>query len=232
MLQAARAAGIKRVVMTSSFAAIGYGHPPRREAFTEADWSNLDAPDVSAYIKSKILAERAAWKFTEMEGKAAELSVINPTGIFGPVLGSDYASSISLIDAMLEGRMPFAPRIFFGVVDVRDVAALHLLAMNAPEAAGQRFIAASGEPVSMIAVAQILRSHLGPAAAKAPRRQLPDWVFKVMARFSPPLRELTPQLGKFRNASNTKAREALGWSPRSADETILATARSLLELRS
>ncbi|WP_183482589.1 SDR family oxidoreductase [Martelella radicis] len=232
VLQAARAAGVKRVVMTSSFAAIGYGHPSRREAFTETDWSNLDAPDVSAYIKSKILAERAAWKFTELEGKAAELSVINPTGIFGPVLGPDYASSISLIDAMLEGRMPFAPRIFFGVVDVRDVAALHLLAMNAPEAAGRRFIAASGEPVSMIAVAQILRSYLGPEAAKAPRRQLPDWVFKAMARFSPSLRELTPQLGKFRRASNTKAREMLGWSPRSAEETILATARSLLELRS
>ena len=230
VLRAARDAGVKRVVMTSSFAAVGYGHPPRKGPFAETDWSRPDAPDVQPYIKSKIFAERAAWDFIEREGGALELSVINPTGIFGPVLGPDYSSSIGIIKAMLDGRMPFAPRVYFGVVDVRDVAALHLLAMTKPEAAGERFIAVSGEPVSMYSVAAVLRRGLGAVAAKAPRMQLPDFLVRLMARFVPKLREVVPQLGILRRASNAKARRILGWSPRSAEEAVLATAKSLDEL--
>lgn len=230
VLRASRDAGVKRVVMTSSFAAIGYGHPARSEAFTEDDWSNPKAADVFPYIRSKILAEQAAWRFIEEQGENLELSVINPTGIFGPVLGPDYSSSVDLIRAMLDGRMPFAPRVFFGVVDVRDVAALHLLAMSAPEAAGERFIAVAGEPVSMIAVARMLRRHLGTSAAKAPRLQLPDPFVRLIAKFAPALREVTPQLGKYRRASNEKALKTLGWSPRIPEKTIHATAESLLAL--
>ena len=230
VLRVSRDAGVKRVVMTSSFAAVGYGHPARDEAFTETDWANPAAPDVFPYVKSKILAEQAAWKFIEMEGAHLELSVINPTGIFGPVLGPDYASSVGLVRAMLDGKMPFAPRVFFGIADVRDVAALHILAMNSPEAAGERFIAVSGEPFPMIAVARILRNHLGPSASKAPRLQLPDTLFRLMARFAPALREVTPQLGKHRRASSAKAVNMLGWSPRRPEETILATAESLIAL--
>lgn len=230
VLHAARDAGIKRVVMTSSFAAIGYGHPPRKEPFNETEWSRPDAPDVQPYIKSKILAERAAWDFIKREGGALELAVINPTGIFGPVLGPDYASSIGIIRAMLEGRMPFAPRVYFGVVDVRDVAALHLLAMAAPEAAGERFLAVSGEPVSMYSVAATLRRELGVDAAKAPRMQLPDFLVRLLARFMPPLREVVPQLGKYRRASNAKAKQLLGWSPRPSEEAVVATSSSLIKL--
>ncbi len=231
VLRAARDAGVKRVVMTSSFAAIGYGHGARTEAFTEDDWSDPDAPDVQPYIKSKIVAERAAWDFIEAEGGALELSVINPTGIFGPVLGPDFASSINIVKAMLDGTMPLVPRVYFGMVDVRDAADLHQRAMIAPEAAGKRFIAVAGEPVSMKDVADILRQRLGDAAGKAPQRQLPDWLVRTMARFNPALRETLPQLGIRRRASNARARRMLGWQPRPIEETVTATAESLLALR-
>lgn len=230
VLRASRDAGVKRVVMTSSFAAIGYGHPPRKAAFEETDWSILDAPDVQPYIKSKIIAERAAWDFVEREGGGLELAVINPTGIFGPVLGPDYSSSIGIVKAMLDGGMPFAPRVYFGLVDVRDVAALHLLAMTEPQAAGERFIAVSGEPVSMYSVAAMLRDGLGAAGAKAPRLQLPDFFVRFLALFVPRLQEITPQLGHFRRASNAKARKALNWNPRPVKETVVATALSLIAL--
>lgn len=228
VLRAARDAGVQRVVMTSSFAAVGYGHAPRQSAFTEADWSNPDAPEVQAYIKSKIVAERSAWEFVADEGKPLELSVINPSGIFGPVLGADSASSIGIIKAMLDGRMPFVPRVTFGLVDVRDVAALHIAAMTAPEAAGERFIAVSGEPLSMQQIAGVLRNGLGDAGRKAPKRQLPDWLVRLLARVLPPLRHFVPLLGVVRAASNAKARGLLDWQPRPPEETIIATAKSLL----
>lgn len=230
VLRAARDAGVKRVVMTSSFAAVGYGHPSHEAPFVETDWSQADAPDVQPYIKSKIFAERAAWDFIDREGGVLELSVINPTGIFGPVLGPDYSSSIGIIKTMLDGHMPFAPRIYFGVVDVRDVAALHIKAMTAPEAAGERFIAVSGEPVSMYSVAAILRRKLGADAAKAPRMQLPDFLVRLMARFLPALRGVVPQLGIYRRASNVKAKRVLGWTPRPSEEAVIATATSLIAL--
>lgn len=231
VLRAARAAGARRVVMTSSFAAIGYGHPPRDGPFDESDWSQPDAPDVQPYIKSKILAERAAWAFIEAEGAGLELSTINPTGIFGPVLGPDYATSIGIVAALLDGRMPFAPRLYFGIADVRDVADLHRRAMTAPEAAGERFIAVSGEPVSLHAVASILRRGLGADGAKVPRFELPDFAVRLLARVLPPLRVFLPQLGIRRRASNAKARSMLGWSPRPAEATLLDTARSLIALK-
>ena len=143
VLRYSRIAAVRRVVMTSSFAAIGYGHANRQTPFTEADWTNVDTP-LPAYIQSKAIAERAAWAFIQSEGRGMELSVINPTGIFGPVLGKDYSSSIGMIKQMLDGKMPGCPRIYFGVVDVRDVVDLHLRAMTSPAAAGERFIAVAG----------------------------------------------------------------------------------------
>ena len=230
VLRAARDARTKRVVMTSSFAAVGYGHPMRQTPFTEVDWSRPEAPDIQPYIKSKMVAERAAWGFIEAEGGELELSVINPVGIFGPVLGPDYASSVAIIKAMLDGQMPFAPRVSFGMTDVRDVAALHILAMTSPKAVGERFIAVSGEPISMLEVARILRRELGAAAAKAPVRQMPDWLVRLMSRVVPKLRNVVPQLGIVRRASNQKSRDVLGWQPRQTEQIVIDTAESLLSI--
>ena len=130
VLRAARDAGVKRVVQTSSFAAVGYGHPQQERAFTEKDWTNPDGADVMPYTKSKTLAERAAWDFIDREGAGLELAVVNPVGVFGPVLGPDYATSVLFVQRMMDGAVPGLPRMCFGVVDVRDVADLHLRAMT------------------------------------------------------------------------------------------------------
>lgn len=229
VLRAAAAGNVRRVVLTSSFAAVGYGHPDRETPFTEADWTVTEQPDVAPYIRSKTLAERAAWDFMSGAGGAGglELAVINPVGIFGPVLGPDYASSVDIIRRMLEGAMPAAPRTYFGLVDVRDVADLHLKAMIHPAAAGERFLAVAGEPLSMLEVAAILREGLGPAGARAPATEIPDPVVRDLARSSPEMARLAEQLGRRRRASSAKAREVLGWRPRPNTEIVLDTARSL-----
>jgi dihydroflavonol-4-reductase len=232
VLRAARDAGVKRVVMTSSFAAVGYGYAGRKTDFTEEDWTNTGGADVEPYIKSKTLAEKAAWEFIEREGGALELAVINPVGIFGPVLGSDLASSIGIVKALLDGALPVTPRIYFGVVDVRDVVDLHLAAMTGPEARGQRFIATAGPAVSMADVSRFLRAGLGEAARKTPRFDGPDWLFRLAARFVPQLKGVVPQLGIVRNASSAKAMKMLRWTPRPAEEAIVASGLSLLALGS
>lgn len=231
VLRFARDAGVRRVVMTSSFAAIGYGHAPRIPPFDESDWTDVDAPGVAPYIKSKALAERAAWNFVAQEGPGLELVVINPTGIFGPVLGTHLSSSTRIVEQMLAGAIPRCPPLHFGVVDVRDVVDLHVLAMLAPQAAGQRYIAVSGEPVSMLAVAGFLRARLGSAAAKVPTSEAPRWLLRLVALRRPQVRAMLPDLGVIRRATNAKARSELGWKPRSAEDAIAATGASILRLR-
>lgn len=229
VLRAARDAGVKRVVVTSSFAAIGYGHRPQQAPFDETSWSSLEAP-VAAYVKSKTLAERAAWNFIAEEGGSLELSVINPVAVLGPVLGPDFSTSIDLVRRMLHGGMPAAPRLLFGVVDVRDVAALHLKAMSDPAAKGERFLAAAGDFMWLLDIARVLRARLGADARRAPTRTLPDWVLRLTAIVSPTVRELLPELGKSKNGTHEKAVRMLGWAPRSNDDAIVATAESLLRL--
>ena len=230
MLRAARDAGVKRVVLTSSFAAIGYGHPLPHAPFDETNWTNPSADGVSAYAKSKTLAERAAWDFIAREGGSLELSVVNPVGVFGPVLGADYATSILLVQRLMEGAMPGCPRLWFGIVDVRDVVELHMLAMTHPAAKGERFLAVAGDAMSIVEVARVLKSRMGESARKVPTRQLPDWVVRLVALRMPEAKQLLPELGKVRNGSSEKAKRVLGWSPRSREEAILATAESLVRL--
>lgn len=230
VLRAARNAGVKRVVMTSSFAAVGYGHPPQSQPFNESDWTNLEARDLTAYVKSKTIAERAAWDFIAREGGAVELSVVNPVAVFGPVLGKDYATSIMIVQMMLDGAMPGAPRIELGAVDVRDVADLHLRAMTHPAAAGERFLAVAGDFLPLIEIARILKTRLGASAKKVPTRQLPNWLLRLIAPLQPSVRQILPELGKTRNASSEKAKRMLGWSPRSNEECIVATGESLVQL--
>jgi nucleoside-diphosphate-sugar epimerase len=212
VLRAARDASVRRVVLTSSFAAIGYGHAERDEVFTEADWTDVAQPDVAPYIKSKALGERAAWDFMAAEGGLMELTVVNPVGIFGPVLGPDYSSSIEIIRRFLDGSVPAVPRTYFGLVDVRDAADLHLLAMTSPAAGGERFIAVAGEPLSMLEVAKVLRQELSDAASKVPTQKLPDISVRTLALTSPQMRQIAPNLGKRRRSSNAKALQVLGWS--------------------
>jgi nucleoside-diphosphate-sugar epimerase len=230
VLRAARGAGVKRVVQTSSFAAIGYGHPEVVRPFTEHDWTAPEGGGVTAYAKSKTLAERAAWDFMAREGGDMELAVINPVGVFGPALGADFSTSIEIIKRMMDGALPALPRITFGVVDVRDVADLHLRAMTDPAAAGERFLAVAGEFVSMRDIGLILKSRMGSAGRRVPTRELPDWLLRIVALFDPSVGQIVPELGKRKTATNEKARRVLGWSPRSAEDAIVATAESLVRL--
>jgi dihydroflavonol-4-reductase len=229
MLRAARDAGVKRVVLTSSFAA---GAPKDRTAvFTEEDWTNLNDPTVQPYQKSKTIAERAAWDFIAREGGKLELSVVNPVGVFGPVLGPDLSTSIVFVKRLLDSSLPGCPDLWFGVVDVRDVADLHLKAMTDPAARGERFLATAEDFVSVRQIAQVLKEGAGDAGRKVPTRPLPTWLMRLVALFDSQVKGLLPELGKYKNASNEKARRLLGWSPRSPADAILATARSLSELR-
>jgi nucleoside-diphosphate-sugar epimerase len=230
VLRAARAARVKRVVLTSSFAAIGYGHPPQPAPFDETSWTNPDSEAVTAYVKSKTLAERAAWDFIAKEGGGLELAVVNPVGVFGPVLGPDYSTSILLVQRLMDGAMPGCPKLCFGAVDVRDVADLHLRAMTDPAAKSERFLAVSGDFISMLEVGKILRNRLGRQARKVPTRELPNWLVRVASLRDPTVKQILPELGKHRNATNAKARRVLGWTPHTREDAIIATAESLAQL--
>ena len=244
VLRAARDAGVKRVVLTSSFAAVGYGNPPREPGpvrggpgappqppFTEKDWTDPTQPDVMPYTKSKTLAERAAWDFIAREGAGLELSVVNPVAVFGPVLGPDYATSILLVERLMDGAMPGVPRMCIGVVDVRDVADLHLKAMLNPAARGERFLAVTGDFMWLVEIAKVLKARLGDAAKRVPTRELPNWLVKLAALREPAVKQIIPELGKWKNATSEKAQRVLGWSPRSREDSVVATAESLMRLK-
>ncbi len=230
VLRAARDAGVQRVVLTSSFAAVGEGHAVRAEPFEEATWTNLAGKDVTSYAKSKTLAERAAWEFLAREGGALELTAVNPVTVFGPVLGPDYSTTILLIERLMDGSVPACPRMSFATVDVRDVADLYVRAMLRPEAKGERFLAVSGASVAMVEIAGMLRRRMGDAARRVPTREMPNWMVHVLSVFNPELKAILPQLGKAQTVSGEKARELLGWTPRGQEETIVATAESLVRL--
>jgi nucleoside-diphosphate-sugar epimerase len=230
VLRAARDAGVKRVVLTSSFAAIGYGSKPTDVPYSEENWTDLSGGNVSAYVKSKTLAERAAWDFIAREGGALELSVINPVVVFGPVLGPDYSTSIHLLRRLMDGEMPGVPHLSFGAVDVRDVADLHLRAMTSPAAKGERFLAVAGKFMSIKEIAQVLRANMGDAARRVPTRVLPNWLLRIAAMRDRTVQQIVPELGKVKSASNDKARRTLGWAPRSNEDAIVAAAESLVRL--
>jgi dihydroflavonol-4-reductase len=231
VLKAAKAAGVKRVVMTSSMAAIAYGHGDKRaEVSDETMWSNPDGPDNTPYTKSKTLAERAAWDYVNGEGKGLELATINPTGILGPALSKDVSVSLEIPIRLLNGKTPGLPNLGFSLVDVRDVAACQVAAMEAPAAAGERFIA-SEEFVWFAEAAQMLREAFPAYDAKIPRRSVPNWLLKVMAVFQPIYRQTVTELGRTRRASNAKATRVLGVKFRTAKEALIASAQSLIDLK-
>ncbi len=228
VLRAARDAGVRRVVLTSSFAAIGYGHRLQSQPFDESSWTDPAGDDVAPYVKSKTLAERAAWDFMKKEGGALELASVNPVGVFGPVLGPDYSTSILLVKRLMDGAVPGCPKLYFGAVDVRDVADLHLRAMTDPAARGERFLAVAGDFLSTLEIAQILKRRLGADAKRVPNREIPNFLVRLAAMRDPTVKQILPELGKRKNATNEKARRVLHWSPRSAEEAIASTGESLV----
>ena len=230
VLRAARDARVKRVVLTSSFAAIGYGHRPQNAPFDETYWSDVTGGDVTAYVRSKTLSERAAWDFIAREGRDLELAVVNPVAVFGPVLGPDYSTSILLIQRLMLGAVPGSPRLSFGVIDVRDVADLHIRAMTHPAAKGERFLGVAGDFMLIQDIAKVLKRRMGEAGKKVPIRQLPNWLVRVAALRDPVVKQILPELGKLKNGTGAKARRLLGWTPRSSEEAIIASAESLLDL--
>jgi dihydroflavonol-4-reductase len=229
VLRASRDARVKRVVLTSSFAAIGYCQAPQSAPFNETNWTNTTGNDVTAYVKSKTLAEREAWNFIAREGGDLELSVVNPVAVFGPILGPDYSTSVLLIERLMSGAVPGSPRLSFGVVDVRDVADLHIRAMTHAAAKGERFLAVAGDFMLIRDIARVLKERMGEAGKRVPTRQLPNWLVRVAALRDPAVKQILPELGKLKNGTNEKAKRLLGWAPRAAEEAIVATAQSLLD---
>ncbi len=212
VLTAARDAGVRRVVLTSSFAAVGYSPKAVRD-YTEADWTDPDTPGLPPYPRSKAIAERAAWEFIESEGGDTELVVVNPTFIAGPSLVPSLRSTLSYFKAIIEGTMPALPRQRFGIVDVRDVADAHISAMATPAAAGKRYLLlADGPTITWLGLAQILREHLGPAGERVTANEAPG-------------EDPSPL-----TIHNDRAKQELGWQPRPAQTTIVETAESLREL--
>lgn len=236
---AALRAGVKRVVLTSSVAAASPGSRSpggtRESATDEATWTDLDDPRVGAYARSKTLAERAAWDLIEAASHASAgastatttMATVNPSVVLGPVLSRDFSDSVQVVQRLLSGRMPGLPRLGFSFVDVRDVADLHIRAMTAPEAAGQRFIAA-GDFAWFAEVAALLRANLGDAARKVPTRRVPDVVLRLVALFDRSVAGVVPRLGEKHIFLSAKAQKVLGWRPRPLEETVLDCARSLI----
>jgi len=209
VLKAARDAGVKRVVLTSSYAAIGYSKDPKDHVFTEIDWTDPELTD-NAYVKSKAIAEKAAWDFIDSEGAEMELTVINPVGVFGPALGKDFSTSIGMVKAIIEGHLTETPGFTFGIVDVRDVADIHLMAMTSPKANGERFLATSTGVMSLYDIAELIK------------KERPEHVHHIAS-----LQPLDPSFTVV--MSNQKAQDVLGWKPRTKEEAILASVDSLKE---
>jgi len=226
VLRAALAAGVGRVVVTSSVAAVSGGAKPGGAPLDEDDWTDLANQSLSPYVRSKTIAERAAWELVEGAGERERLAVVNPGAIIGPLLSDDGSFSLELVERLLKGT-PGIPRIGFSIVDVRDVADLQIRAMTAPEAGGERFVAV-GQFRWMSEVAETLRDNLGDEAAKVPTRKVPDLLVKGMGLFDPGVRSIVNQLGKKLTYSSAKAERLLDWSPRPAEESVLDCARSLI----
>ena len=231
VLRAAVAAKVERFVQTSSTAAVFYGHPRERAApFTEDDWTDVGHPSVTAYSKSKTLAERAARDFMAQERPALHYSSVNPGLVLGPALDRDIGTSAAIVQMFLKGKYPGAPRMSIAVVDVRDVARMHRLALETSAPGGGRYLGSAGT-LWMIDIARALRQHLGDSARKVPTRELPDWAVRLAALYDPGARLAVPELGKFVPVDTSRTRRELAMEFIPADEAVAAMGRSLIELK-
>jgi nucleoside-diphosphate-sugar epimerase len=226
VLRAGLDAGSKRIVVTSSVAAIRLSADTAARPLNEGDWTDPDSPGLTPYVRSKTIAERAAWDLVRERSAQDRLAVVNPGAIIGPVLNDDLSYSLQAVQRLLGGT-PGAPRLGFSLVDVRDVADLEIRAMTAPEAGGERFIAAT-RFLWMAEIGEILRERLGEEASKVPTRTIPNVVVRAMSLFDPGIRSVVGALGKRTELSSEKARSALGWAPRPIEDTIAETGESLI----
>lgn len=224
---AALSAGVERIVLTSSIAAIVYGHAAPSRPFTGDDWSDIGQPDITAYVESKTSAERAAWDMVETAGRRECLAAINPGVILGPLLDDDPGTSGTIVQRIMTGGLPALPRIFVDVIDVRDVAAVHLAAMTTPEAGGRRFIVAD-RSMSFLQVANVLRAEFPDRASRIPKREIPDWLLRLARLVSGTARDSLAELGPAKTTDAGPARALLGKPFIPAEDAIVATARSLI----
>ncbi len=230
-LEAAFDSKVERVVLTASISGMMYGHSKTRTApINASDWSNLSSPDVNAYIESKTLAEKAAWELAEKRGRRRDLVAINPGAVFGPLLDEDPGTTATMVMRLLNGSVPAAPRMRVIVVDVRDVAALHVKAMTSPEAGGRRFPIGGGT-YSMMELAGVLRTGFPDRAKKLPKVELPDWVVRIAANVDKELKSNLCELGYRRTADSTDATKLLGRGLIPDEQTIIDTGNSMIAQR-
>lgn len=230
ILKAARNADVKRVVMTSNFGAVGFSNKNPNTATTEANWTNPNEKGLSVYEKSKLLAEHAAWDFIKKEGASLEFATINPVAIWGPALSAHISGSFGILEHLLDGSMKVLPNIPLNIVDVRDVADLHIRAMTSPDANGQRFIASADGQISMPKIAALIKNKKPDVAKEISTKKIPNGFVYLASLFNKQAKEAALLLRMSRNVSNAKAKEILGWRPiANNEEVILASIDSMIK---
>ena len=226
-LRFAKEAGVTRFVQTSSTAAVVYGRERGEYTCDHKDWTNIEHPDAYPYVKSKTIAERAARDWVAENAGDMEFVSVNPGMVLGPVDSSDFSASVELVQQLLDGSMPMAPDLGFPIVDIRDIADLHVKALEEPGLAGERLLGA-GPFLKALDVAEVLRERLGPKAKKAPTRKMPDWLVNILGLFNPEVRGIKSELGKVRHIDASHTQERLGWTMRPVEDTIAETGDSLI----
>ncbi|UJW84096.1 SDR family oxidoreductase [Devosia sp. SL43] len=225
-IEAALTSRVERIVLTSSIAAIQYGHADYSRLMTEADWTDVDSPTTGAYPKSKTLAEREAWRLMDAAGRHDDLAVINPAGIFGPLLDEDPGTSSTLVRRLLDGKLPAVPKLAMSVVDVRDVAALQVDAMTNPAAGGQRCVASEGT-YWMSDMGKMLKPAFPDR--RVPTGELPTLLLRVVALFDRDVRDNMHEMGAMKRIDGRRGSERLGRRLITAAEASIATGKSLVQ---
>jgi len=227
VLKACADADVKKVVLTSSFAAVGYGHPKEKEVYTEEDWSSVDG-EISPYAKSKTLAEKAAWEFVENleESKKFELTVINPVAVTGPMLTSDIGSSNDFLLKLISGSMPACPKIHMGYIDVRDVAKAHIFSMTEEKTNGERIIVSENE----MFFAEVGKTLNEAGFKKSPTKEMPNFLVKIMSLFVGELKTLLSALNRKGDIDKTKAKSFFNWDYISTEQSVTETAQQLQDM--
>lgn len=224
VLKAAKKAGVVRVVMTSNYGAVGFSSKDKKKQVTEKDWTDVHEKGLSIYEKSKLVAEKEAWAYMKGEGKGMEFVTVNPVAIFGPSLSEHLSGSFELLNGIVDGTMSRVPNIPLNIVDVRDVADMHVKAMNVKEAAGKRFIASSKGQITLPEIANLIKQKRPLMAEKITGKTLPDWVIKVGALANAHIREGALLLSLNRNVSTEQAKKILNWKPVYGQEEIILSA--------
>ena len=227
VLKACADAEVQKVVLTSSFAAVGYGHPREKQVYTEEDWSSVDG-EISAYAKSKTLAEKAAWEFVENleESKKFDLTVINPVAVTGPMLTSDIGSSNDFLLKLISGSMPACPKIHMGYIDVRDVAKAHIFSMTEEKTNGERIIVSENE----MFFAEVGKTLNDAGFKKSPTKELPNFLVKIMSFFVGELKTLLSALDRKGDIDKTKAERFFNWEYISTEKSVTETAQQLRDM--